>query len=329
MSASTQLVIVAGQLGSGKTSLIEALLACGRIGESTAVIVNEVGAVNIDGAILSQSARGATLATLSNGCVCCSLVDDLATTIEDLVATREQSSLPAFERIVLECSGLAKPGQVVLGLSQLAALRLRVHVVATYDCTRIRDESDQSNDLMAQIGAAHTVVLTKMDLVGPTLRTLALDSVRTLNPFARIVDEISFSIRAREAFRELVEVQRIAAPLLDEQALRPRALLHPRVQVFRARFVSQLDWQDVLDWLENVVGTLGDRLLRMKAIVADATTAERVLLQSVGTTIAAPRRLGQGDVRERVAIFIVRDCSLAEIQSADSTLDMEWSALRG
>ncbi|WP_321812542.1 MULTISPECIES: GTP-binding protein [unclassified Burkholderia] len=328
MSASTQLVILAGMLGSGKTSLIEALLAGETIDVATAVIVNEVGAVNIDGAILSQSARGATLATLSNGCVCCSLSDDLVTTIDDLVSTQKQASLPPFERIVLECSGLSKPGQIVLALSQLAALRLRVHIVVTYDCTRPPGEFDDSNDAIAQIGAAHTIVLTKIDLVDPHARLLAADTARALNPLARIVNELSFSDRAQQSFRHLDDLTGTEPLLVDKRAIRPRVLLHERVRVYRARIASRPDWHDVLDWLENVAGTMGERLLRMKAIVPGSAPMQQVLLQSVGTTFAAPRQLSSTDAYENAVIFIVRDFALDEAEEIESAFPVEWSVLQ-
>src|ERR1700760_2454825 len=84
MQSGPQFVIVSGALGSGKTSLLEALLAC-EDASDTAVIVNEAGEINIDGAVLSESGRGMSMATLSNGCVCCSMTSDLVTTAQDLV----------------------------------------------------------------------------------------------------------------------------------------------------------------------------------------------------------------------------------------------------
>jgi G3E family GTPase len=324
-TASTQFVILAGVLGSGKTSLLEALLDSGS-GESTAVIVNEVGAINIDGAVLSESARGMTMATLSNGCVCCSLSNDLVTTVEELVALREEAGREPFERIVLECSGLSQPGAVMRSLEQLAQLRFRLHIAATYDCSRPPLDCDFDN-ASAQLTAAHAVVLTKIDLVSAERRTQARSVVAGINPMARIVDEFAPSNRAREAF---AEVDALVSPqIVDSEPMRSReTLLHPRVRVFRARFIQQPIWDEVLDWLENIAGMTGDRLLRMKAIVAGPHGSDRVLLQSVGTTFAAPRRLATTVFDDLAAVFIVRDCAMVELQQVDGTCEVSWTALQ-
>jgi G3E family GTPase len=324
-ATSTQFVILAGILGSGKTSLLEALLDSGS-GESTAVIVNEVGAINIDGAVLSESARGMTMATLSNGCVCCSLTDDLVTTVEELVALRADAGQKPFERIVLECSGLSRPGAVMRSLEQLAELRFRLHIVATYDCCRPPLDCD-FDDAAAQLTAAHTVVLTKIDLVSPEQRAHARSVVAGINPMARIVDEFAPSIRAREAFAE-VDTSTTPQTLGSEPTRAGESLLHPRVRVFRARFTQKPNWEDVLEWLENVAGMTGDRLLRMKAIVAGPHGSDRVLLQSVGTTFAAPRRLATTAFDDLAAVFIVRDCAMVELQQVEGACGVSWTALQ-
>ena len=324
-ATSTQFVILAGILGSGKTSLLEALLDLGG-GASTAVIVNEVGAINIDGAVLSESARGMTLATLSNGCVCCSLTNDLVTTVEELVALREEAGQQPFARIVLECSGLSRPGAVIRSLEQLARLRFRLHIVATYDCSRPPLDRD-FDDACAQLTAAQTVVLTKIDLVSPDRRAQARSVVAGINPMARIVDESTASIRAREAFAE-VDTSLPPQIVHSEPTQVSETLLHPRVRVFRARFTQRPNWEDVLDWLENIAGMTGDWLLRMKAIVAGPPGSDRVLLQSVGTTFAAPRRLATTAFDDLAAVFIVRDCAMVELQQVEGALGVTWTALQ-
>ncbi|MDN7181610.1 GTP-binding protein [Caballeronia sp. SEWSISQ10-4 2] len=305
--------------------MLEALLDSGS-GASTAVIVNEVGAVNIDGVVLSESARGMMMATLSNGCVCCSLTDDLATTVEELVALRAEAGQKPFERIVLECSGLSRPGAVMRSLEQLAKLRFRLHIVATYDCSRPPLDRD-FEDASAQLGAAHTVVLTKIDLVSPERRAQARSVVAGINPMARIVDEFAPSIRACEAF---AAVDTLVSPQIvgSESTRVGGTLFHPRVRVFRARFTQKPNWEDVLEWLENIAGMTGDRLLRMKAIVAGPHETDRVLLQSVGTTFAAPRRLATTAFDDLAAVFIVRDCAMVELQQIDGACSVSWTALQ-
>src|SRR5471032_2054790 len=324
--ACTQFVILAGILGSGKTSLLEALLDAGS-GASTAVIVNEVGAINIDGAVLSESARGMTMATLSNGCVCCSLTDDLVTTVEELVALRSEEGKEPFERIVLECSGLSRPGAVMRSLEQLAKFRFRLHIVATYDCSRPPLDSD-FEDASAQLTAAHTVVLTKIDLVSAERRAQARGVVAGIDPMARIVDEFSSSIRAREAFAE-VDTSVSPRIVVSEPTRVRETLLHPRVRVFRARFAQKPNWEDVLEWLENIAGMTGDRLLRMKAIVSGPHGYDdRILLQSVGTPFAAPRRLAKTSFDDLAVVFIVRDCAMVELQQAEGACEVSWTAMQ-
>lgn len=353
----TQFVILAGMLGSGKTSLLEALLAADDAvagasaisAGSTALIVNEIGAINIDGAVLSESARGTTMATLSNGCVCCSLSDDLAETVEELVAVREAAGQPPFERIVLECSGLSQPGGVMRSLAQLAPFHFRIHIVATYDCS-LPPLADNFEEAAAQLSAAHTIVLTKIDLVDADARRRARDVVTGVNPMARLVDAFALSVRAREAFAEVDNtLPAVLVDTIDSDAridhdedrgqyraqsgadegvdAAPPSLAHPRVRVFRARLTRAAQWEDVLDWLENITGVTGSRLLRMKAIVAGISTTDRVLLQSVGTTFAAPRRLNA--IHDQLAaVFIVRDCAMIELQQVDTPFEIAWTALQ-
>jgi G3E family GTPase len=327
-ASGTQFVILAGKLGSGKTSLVEALLGASELASTTGVIVNEIGAINIDGAVLSESARGVAMATLSNGCVCCSLTNDLVTTVEELVASRAQKALPPFERIILECSGLSRPGQVMGSLAQLSQLGLRVQIVSTYDCSRPPLSDDDSDDAIAQLTAAHNIVLTKIDLVSPERRAQAVEQVKAINPLANVINEFSLAVRARMAFRDTDSPLTALVAATVTEPSRPRALLHPRIRVFRARFVNTPEWEQVLDWFENVAGAMGERLLRTKSIVAGPMGSDRVLVQSVGSTFAAPRRLASSDIPEMSAVFIVRDCAMTELEEVPTECHVRWTLLQ-
>lgn len=316
-----QFVIISGMLGSGKTTLLESLLMS-ESASDTAIIVNEAGEINIDGAVLSESARGTTIATLSNGCVCCSLTNDLVTTVRDLVEFRRLSGDQPFTRIVLECSGLSRPGPIVSSLQELAELRLKLHLVTTYDCSRPSLLSGDFEDAVAQLAAAGTIVLTKIDLVSSERRSEAFEVVTAANPLAKVVNEFSASIRAREAF-----LQPEGGPSLavNEQSRQPsrRQLLHPRVRVFRAKLDENATWEATLDWLENMAGALGERLLRIKAIVPEQHDG-RILLQSVGTTFSAPRRLKPSTSAQLGAIIIARDCGRQDLEEISTEQRVNW-----
>jgi G3E family GTPase len=327
MEKATEFIIVAGKLGSGKTTLIEALLLSGDVSNATAVIVNEAGAINIDGAVLTESARGVPLAKLSNGCVCCSLTDDLVITVEELVTDRASSGSPPFERIVLECSGLSIPGQVVGSLSPLSELGLRVRIMTTFDCAIPPLEGEDFETVSAQLAAAQTIVLTKIDQVSLDVWDQAERAARAINPLATIVSEPLQAVRARVAFEDADKSEQLSLPAEAEIPRMKRVLLHPRVRIIRAKFAASADWEDVLDWLENVAGALGERLLRMKAIVLGPLGDDRVLLQSVGTTFSAPRRFNGEEPPDLSAIFIVRDCSLEDVKLVPGACKLNWTAL--
>ncbi|MFM0513637.1 CobW family GTP-binding protein [Paraburkholderia sp. RL17-373-BIF-A] len=326
MQSGPQFVIVSGTLGSGKTSLLESFLASENASE-TAVIVNEAGEINIDGAILSESARGMSMATLSNGCVCCSLTNDLVTTVQDLVESRRLTAQGPLSRIILECSGLSRPGPIVSSLQELADLRLKLHLITTYDCSQPALQTSEFEDAAAQLAAANTIVLTKMDLVSNERRDEALGVVASANPVARIVDEFSSSVRAREAFLSFSDTGSPIGNGEVRQQVR-RRLLHPRIRVFRAKFEEDLPWESALDWLENIAGALGERLLRIKAIVPGEGSNDRVLLQSVGTTFSAPRRLNSDAAVPLGAIVIARDCGIQDLELVPMEHRVSWFNLQ-
>ena len=101
--------ILTGFLGSGKTTLLKRVLTEAH-GQKIAVIENEFGAENIDNEILVQDSTEQII-QLNNGCVCCSIREDLRTTLADLAEKKRKGEL-SFDRVVIETTGLADPGPV-------------------------------------------------------------------------------------------------------------------------------------------------------------------------------------------------------------------------
>lgn len=310
--------ILTGPLGSGKTALLEHLLYTLEDSTGTAVIVNDAGAVNIDGAVLMDSADGMVIETLSNGCVCCSLGNDLVSTVLSLIETRARMDLPPFERIILECSGLSMPGEVVRAMTGLAHLQMAVSIICTYDCARPPLRQTQIDAVAAQLSAAHTVVLTKIDQVVEQALIDARATVQRINPFAVIIEQESPSVRSQRAF--LTSSQRpldTARPQLKQVI----AAAHPRIHVYQA-LLTDPDPGDAIDWLENITGYLGEKLLRCKTLIC---APERdLLMQTVGTAFSAPRVLQKQPGERSVAIFITQNCDLVELKQIPSAFAVTW-----
>ncbi|VVE15787.1 putative GTP-binding protein YjiA [Pandoraea iniqua] len=296
----TDFVILSGFLGSGKTTLLSEFLAQGA-DDGTAVIVNDIGEVNIDGAILAVH-DGVPMATLGNGCVCCSLINDLQFTVESLIASRRATTGKAFSRIVLECSGLSDPGAVMRGLSALSSHGMRVRVVTTYAANN-QVSRDDFPLLAAQVCGAHTVVVTKLDLCEEAQRAHALAEINVLAPLSHRVVEQDRGRRATAAFLDSTS----AAPVCMDPAMTRVGLpgSHARVKAFTLSWDTPLEWQAFSDWMENVAGYLEGRLLRVKGILRIANCADGVLVQGVGQHFDPPARIVAHAPRSQIVIITV------------------------
>ncbi|MGA3398590.1 MAG: GTP-binding protein [Acetobacteraceae bacterium] len=305
-------MVLTGFLGSGKTTLLRDFLMMPEAAE-TAVIVNEVGEIGLDGAILAETTGGLRMAMLSNGCVCCMLGSDLATTVEQLVDSRRAP----LRRIVLETSGLAKPGPILRGLASLAALSLRVSVVATFDCLRGADVAG-FEEAAAQWAGAQALALTKRDLATPAQVAAARAMASGLNPLADIIDSDDRRTCIRAAF-----APRPPAPSIVPDAA---GLPHPRIAVLLVRWPTKPAWDDLAAWLDNLAGLLGERLLRVKGVVAVAESERPLLVQSVGTMFSAPRPFA-GPVGASFLVVIARDASPDEFAQLTPVLPITISRL--
>jgi G3E family GTPase len=181
--------ILTGFLGSGKTTLLNRILRDPGF-ERTAVIVNEFGDIGIDHDLIAASDDAVIL--LENGCLCCAVRSDLVTTLFDLYQRRAAGSIHAFDRIVIETSGLAEPTpvlEVLLSEPSVNARYVPAGIVTTVDAVNGEATLDAHIESVQQLALADRVVLTKTDLPQATPEGLQslLDRIRLLNPQAEIV----------------------------------------------------------------------------------------------------------------------------------------------
>jgi G3E family GTPase len=305
----TDFVVLTGFLGSGKTTLLRDFLA-GPEAADTAVIVNEAGEIGLDGVILREEGGDTPIAMLSNGCICCTAGSDLAYTIDRLLSVERPGATNPLRRIVLETSGLSKPGPVLRQLGSLAAHRLRVSVLATFDATR-GTALAEFEEASAQWAAAHRIVVTKTDAVSGEAATRAREEVAALNPLAEIVATADRDHAVAAAFAPLAGIAPMpVAPQVAAEAV------HPRIAVRLARPIDVLAYDDLAAWLDNLAGALGERLLRLKGLVRVKESDRPVLVQSVGTIFSAPRPFGEPNASPPLFLVIIaRDLSAGELEA--------------
>jgi G3E family GTPase len=312
-AAGPEFVVLTGFLGTGKTTLLREFLELPDTAD-TAVIVNEVGEIGLDGAILRESGADAPMVMLSNGCICCQAGSDLALTVDALLAAERPADAGPLRRIILETSGLSKPGPVLRQLASLADYRMRITVVATFDATR-GTKTAEFEEAVAQWAAAHRIVVTKADAVADEELKRAKAEVEALNPLAEIVATADRTEAVAAAFAPLARA--LPMPVLPRVAA---GAAHPRIAVRLARPVAVLEYDDLAAWLDNLAGALGDRLLRLKGLVRVEQSARPILVQSVGTAFSIPRPLGEPDSATPLFLVIIaRDLEDAELGAVQPT----------
>ena len=176
--------ILTGFLGSGKTTLLKRVLTEAH-GQKIAVIENEFGEENIDNDIL-VSDTNEQIIQMSNGCVCCTIREDLRTTLRDLADKRRKGELD-FERVVIETTGLADPGPVAQTFfmdDEIAEGFLLDSILTLVDAKHSAQQLNDRQEARRQVGFADQIFISKSDLVSPQELDALQHRLKHMNPRA-------------------------------------------------------------------------------------------------------------------------------------------------
>ena len=176
--------ILTGFLGSGKTTLLKRVLAEAH-GQKIAVIENEFGEENIDSDILVSETQEQII-QMSNGCICCTIREDLRVTLQMLAAKKRQGLLD-FERIVIETTGLADPGPVAQTFfmdDEIAESFLLDSILTLVDAKHAEQQLNDRQEARRQIGFADQIFISKTDLVSKDETDALMHRVKHMNPRA-------------------------------------------------------------------------------------------------------------------------------------------------
>jgi len=178
--------ILTGFLGSGKTTLLKRLLTEAH-GQKIAVIENEFGEENIDNDILVTDSKE-QIVQMSNGCICCTIREDLRETLQ-LLAAKRRKSLLEFDRIVIETTGVADPGPVAQTFfmdEEIAETYLIDSIITLVDAKHAAQQLNDRQEARRQVGFADQIFLSKTDLVTAEDTDALIHRLKHMNPRAPI-----------------------------------------------------------------------------------------------------------------------------------------------
>jgi G3E family GTPase len=176
--------ILTGFLGSGKTTLLKRVL--GEVhGQKIAVIENEFGEENIDSDILVTETKE-QIVQMSNGCICCTIREDLRSTLQ-LLAAKKRKGMLDFERVVIETTGLADPGPVAQTFfmdDEIAETYLLDSIITLVDAKHADKQLDDRQEARRQVGFADQIFISKTDLVAKDEVDALVHRLKHMNPRA-------------------------------------------------------------------------------------------------------------------------------------------------
>ncbi|HSV51064.1 MAG TPA: GTP-binding protein [Burkholderiaceae bacterium] len=176
--------ILTGFLGSGKTTLLKRVLAEAH-GQKIAVIENEFGEENIDSDILVTESKEQII-QMSNGCICCTIREDLRATLQ-LLAAKKRKGLIEFDRVVIETTGLADPGPVAQTFfmdDEIAEQYLLDSILTLVDAKHAADQLNDRQEARRQVGFADQIFISKTDLVAKDETDALIHRLKHMNPRA-------------------------------------------------------------------------------------------------------------------------------------------------
>jgi G3E family GTPase len=176
--------ILTGFLGSGKTTLLKRILTEAH-GQKIAVIENEFGEENIDNEILVNDTQE-NIIQMNNGCICCSIREDLRDTLQVLAEKKRKGQL-TFDRVVIETTGLADPGPVAQTFfmdEEIAEQYLLDSILTLVDAKHADSQLNDRQEARRQIGFADQIFISKTDLIGADELTALMHRITHMNPRA-------------------------------------------------------------------------------------------------------------------------------------------------
>jgi G3E family GTPase len=301
--------LITGFLGSGKTTLLNRLLRHAEMAR-TAIIINEFGDVALDQMFVER--REGDVAVLANGCLCCAAQDDFEGAVGTLFSKRESGNVLAFDRMMIETSGLADPGPIMQMLLNRPIItdNLRLDtVVATIDALHAERQLREHEEAVNQVALSDRLVITKTDLVDATEPKALIEILRGLNPSATMMQASEDDIGPSAVFG--AGHSRLSPPPPEASHAHSHG-----INCFSLIIDEPVHYRPFSAWLNALKIRYADQLLRVKGIVHVAGEDAPIAIHGVHHVFHPPVRVhktGAGEVSQLV--FITRGLARETVEA--------------
>ncbi len=327
--------ILTGFLGSGKTTLLKRILTEAH-GQKIAVIENEFGEENIDSDILVTESKEQII-QMSNGCVCCTIREDLREALQ-LLASKKRQGLLDFDRVVIETTGLADPGPVAQTFfmdDEIAESYLLDSILTLVDAKHAPQQLNDRQEARRQVGFADQIFISKSELVSAEETEALIHRLKHMNPrapqqkvhfgevpLASVFDLRGFNLNAKlDIDPDFLKEEDDALAGHDHDHAHGESCDHPShaneghghhhhhdddVKSFVYRADRAFDAAKLEDFLGAIVNIYGPRMLRYKGVLSMKGTDRKVIFQGVHQLMGSDLgpEWGADEVRQSRMVFI-------------------------
>jgi len=331
--------ILTGFLGSGKTTLLKRVLNEAH-GQKIAVIENEFGEENIDSDILVTETKEQII-QMSNGCICCTIREDLRGALQ-LLAAKKRKGLLDFDRVIIETTGLADPGPVAQTFfmdDEIAETYLLDSILTLVDAKHAAQQLNDRQEARRQVGFADQLFISKTDLVAKDETDALIHRLKHMNPRAPMKAVHFGDVKLAEVFDlrgfNLNAKLDIDPDFLKEEEAHDHGHDHAHdhehgencdhpshaheghghhhhhdddVKSFVFRSERPFDPAKLEDFLGAIVNIYGPKMLRYKGVLNMKGTERKVIFQGVhqlmGSDLGPPWAAGETRVSKMVFIGI-------------------------
>ena len=327
--------ILTGFLGSGKTTLLKRVLSEAH-GQKIAIIENEFGEENIDSDILVTESKEQII-QMSNGCICCTIREDLRETLQMLAAKKRTGELD-FDRVVIETTGLADPGPVAQTFfmdDEIAESYLLDSILTLVDAKHAAQQLNDRQEARRQVGFADQIFISKTDLVAPEEVDALMHRLKHMNPrapqqavhfgevaLASVFDLRGFNLNAKlDIDPDFLQADAHSQAGHEHDHDHGEHCDHPShaaqgqghhhhhdddVKSFAFKSERAFDAAKLEDFLGAIVNIYGPRMLRYKGVLNMRGTDRKVIFQGVhqlmGSDLGPP--WAEGETRSSKMVFI-------------------------